>query len=192
MVAILYSVLSPMNLWFRLLNMLLRRPWRQSVDPFATTVIAMRVWPLDLDLNFHVTNGRYFTMADVGRMDYVLKTGAYRTALRHKAVPIVGDVWGKFRRELRLFERFEIHTRMLGWDEKWLFVEHRFMSKGRVVGVVIMRGVFRAGRGPLPPIEIVRDLGVPEQSPALPDWLQRWSDSCDGLSIDLRSEEGRE
>ncbi|MFC7650978.1 thioesterase family protein [Pseudoduganella danionis] len=133
-----------MNLWFRLLNMLLRRPWRQSVDPFSTTVVGMRVWPFDLDLNFHVTNGRYLTMADVGRMDYVLKTGAFRTALRHKAVPIVGDVWGKFRRELRLFERFEIHTRMLGWDEKWLFVEHRFMSKGRVVGVVIMRGVFRS------------------------------------------------
>ncbi len=23
----------------------------------------MRVWPLDLDLNRHVTNGRYFTLA---------------------------------------------------------------------------------------------------------------------------------
>lgn len=181
-----------MNLWFRLLNMLLRRPWRQSADPFSTTVVPMRVWPLDLDLNVHVTNGRYFTMADVGRMDYVLKTGAYRTALRHKAVPIVGDVWGKFRRELRLFERFEIHTRMLGWDDKWSFMEHRFISKGRVVGVVIMRGVFRAAQGTLAPAEIVRDLGVPEQSPALPDWLLRWSASCDGLSGQLRAEEGRD
>lgn len=55
-----------MNLWFRLLLLLFRRPWRKRVDGLATTVIRMRVWPLDLDFNRHVTNGRYFTLADVG------------------------------------------------------------------------------------------------------------------------------
>jgi acyl-CoA thioesterase FadM len=178
-----------MNLWFRLFLMLLRRPWRLRTDPTATTIVRLRVWPLDLDLNRHVTNGRYFTLADIGRMDYVLKTGAFRTALRRKAVPIVGDAWGKFRRELKLFEAFEIHTRMLGWDQKWSFLEHRFVSKGRVVGVVIMRGVFRASTGTIPPAEIVKDLGMSEQSPALPDWLTTWSDSCDGMSVQLRDEE---
>jgi acyl-CoA thioesterase FadM len=125
-----------MNLWFRLFLMLFGRPWRKPVDALATTVIRLRVWPLDLDLNRHVTNGRYFTLADIGRLDYVLRSGAFRVALRNKAVPIVGDTWGKFRRELKLFEAFEIHTRMLGWDEKWSYMEHRFVSQGRVVGVV--------------------------------------------------------
>jgi hypothetical protein len=64
--------------------------------------------------------------------------------MRLKAVPIVGDAWGKFRRELKLFETFEIHTRMLGWDDKWSFLEHRFVKDGRTAGVVVMRGVFRA------------------------------------------------
>ena len=96
-----------MNLWFRLLAMLLRRPWRRPVDPFATTVVRMRVWPTDLDLNRHVTNGRYFTMADLGRMDFVLRTGAWRVALRHRAAPIVGDAWGKFRKELKPFQAFD-------------------------------------------------------------------------------------
>jgi len=131
-----------MNLWFRLLLMLLRRPWRKPVPGLATTVVRLRVWPLDLDFNRHVTNGRYFTLADVGRMDYVLRSGAYRVALRHRALPIVGDVCGKFRRELKLFERFEIHTRMLGWDAKWSFVEHRFVKDQRVIAVVVMRGLF--------------------------------------------------
>ena len=36
-----------MNLWFRLLAMIARRPWRRPVDPFATTVVRMRVWPTD-------------------------------------------------------------------------------------------------------------------------------------------------
>ncbi|CAI8740169.1 thioesterase family protein [Pseudomonas sp. IT-P176] len=178
-----------MNLWFRLLCMLFRRPWRQPVGGLATTVVRMRVWPLDLDLNRHVTNGRYFTLADVGRMDYVLRSGAFRVALRHKAVPIVGDVWGKFRRELKLFERFEIHTRILAWDAKWNFMEHRFVSNGRVVGVVVMRGLFRSGKGTVAPSEFVEEMGLAPQSPPLPEWLAAWSQSCDDLSLQLRDEE---
>ncbi|PIQ42090.1 MAG: thioesterase [Thalassolituus sp. CG17_big_fil_post_rev_8_21_14_2_50_53_8] len=178
-----------MNLWFRLLLILLRRPWRKPVGGLDTTVVKMRVWPLDLDFNRHVTNGRYFTMADVGRMDYVLRSGAYKVALRHKAFPVVGDVWGKFRRELRLFEAFEIHSRMLGWDDKWVFVEHRFMRKERVIGVVIMRGLFRSAKGLVDPQEFIAEMNLAPQSPPLPDWLSAWSESCDGMSSQLRDEE---
>jgi len=178
-----------MNLWFRLLLMLLRRPWRNPVKALGSTVIRMRVWPLDLDFNRHVTNGRYFTLADVGRMDFVLRSGAYRVAIRTKALPIVGDTWGKFRRELRLFETFEVHTRMLGWDDKWSFMEHRFLSKGRVIGVVVMRGLFRSSKGIIPPGEFVRELGLLEKSPAMPQWLTSWSASCDAMSGQLREEE---
>ncbi len=178
-----------MNLWFRLLLMLCRRPWRKPVNGLETTVIPMRVWPLDLDFNRHVTNGRYFTMADVGRMDYVLRSGAIKVALRHKAFPIVGDVWGKFRRELKLFERFEIHSQLLGWDDKWIFMEHRFVRKDQVIGTVLMRGLFRSGKGLIDPQEFIRELGLSPQSPPLPDWLQSWSDGCESLTATLRSEE---
>ena len=178
-----------MNLWFRLLKMLLGRPWRKPVGGMETTVIKMRVWPTDLDFNLHVTNGRYFTMADVGRMDYVLRSGAYKVALRHKAIPIVGDVWGKFRRELRLFESFEIHTRMLGWDHKWVLMEHRFIRKGRVMGVVIMRGLFRSANGLVDPQEFIADMQLQSESPAIPAWLNDWANSCDALTEHLRNDD---
>lgn len=178
-----------MNLWFRLLLMLIRRPWRKPIHGLDTTVVRMRVWPLDLDFNRHVTNGRYFTLADVGRMDYVLRSGAFRVALRRRALPVVGDTWGKFRRELRLFERFEVHSKMLGWDEKWSFMEHRFVKDGRVVGLVIMRGLFRSATGTVAPSDLVGELGLDKESPALPEWLRDWSNSCDTLSQTIRDEE---
>lgn len=177
-----------MNLWFRLLAMLLRRPWKKPVHGLEPTVIKMRVWPLDLDFNRHVTNGRYFTLADVGRMDYVLRSGAFRVAMRHKAIPIVGDVWGKFRRELKLFESFELHSRLMAWDEKWVFMEHRFVRKGRTAGIVIMRGAFRSAKGLIPPQDFIEEMKLNEASPAMPDWLSSWSESCDGLSQQLREE----
>ncbi|MNR50551.1 hypothetical protein D3C85_1700810 [compost metagenome] len=78
---------------------------------------------------------------------------------------------------------------MLGWDEKWSFMEHRFVSKGRVIGVVVMRGLFRAGKGTVAPSELVRELGLAEQPPALSQWLTDWSQSCDHMSLQLRGEE---
>jgi len=150
--------------------------------------VRMRVWPLDLDLNRHVTNGRYFTLADVGRMDFVLRTGAFRVAWRNKALPVVGDAWGKFRRELKVFESFEIHTRMLGWDHKWIFIEHRFVRKGRVIGLVVMRGLFRSAEGTVPPAELVRELSLSKKSPEMAKWLTTWSQSCDDMSRQLREE----
>jgi len=178
-----------MNLWFRLTRLLLSRPWRRVAGPDATIVTTMRVWPLDLDINRHVTNGRYFSMADIARTDYLFRSGAYKVALAYRALPIVGDNWGKFRKELKLFQKFEFHTSMLGWDEKWVFMKHEFRREGRVLGTVIMRGVFRAGRDVLKPQIFIEALGLPSASPELPHWLAQWSASCDALSADLRSAE---
>lgn len=178
-----------MNLWFRLIWMLLTVKLRPASDIFGSTRLAMRVLPNDLDFNGHVNNGRYFTLADVGRMDYVLRTGAARVALRRRAAPIVGDAMAKFRKDLKPFERFELHTRVLGWDEKWVFMEHRFVRGERVAGLVVMRGLFRARDGVLAPAELLADMGVAAASPALPDWVADWSRSCDALAGDLRSEE---
>lgn len=178
-----------MNLWFRLSKLLLKRPWRYETSPDSTIITTMRVWPFDLDINRHVTNGRYFSMADVARMDFLFRSGAYKVALRYKALPIVGDNWGKFRKELKLFQKFEIHTRMLGWDEKWVFVQHDFQRHGRILGSVIMRGVFRAGRDILKPTVFVESMALPEESPKLPQWVAQWSNCCDNLSEHIRKAE---
>jgi acyl-CoA thioesterase FadM len=178
-----------MNLWFRLIWMLLMSFCREPVKPFETSVHKMRVWLNDLDFNRHVTNGRYFTMADVGRMDYVLRSGVAKVAFQHQALPIVSEASAKFRKDLRLFQSFEIHSRLVGWDEKWTFMEHRFIAQGRVAGIVIIRGLFMGKRGAVKPTTIAEHLGLSPISPQLPDWVATWSTSCDKLSDTLRMEE---
>lgn len=178
-----------MNLWFRLIWLLLTARFRKSAGPFDTTVLHMRVLPGDLDANGHVNNGRYYSLADIGRMDFVLRTGAARVAFKRRAAPIVGDNMAKFRKDLKPFERYEQHTRLLGWDDKWVFVEHRFVRGGRVAGLVLMRGLFKAKEGAITPAELLHDMGVHVPSPLLPDWVTAWSAACDALGDALRSEE---
>lgn len=178
-----------MNLWLRLLALLLTARLRPRADLFDTTSLRMTVWPGDLDLNLHVNNGRYFTMADLGRIDFMLRTGVARIALARRGRPIVGDAMAKFRKGLQPFQRFTLQTRLMGWNEKWFFIEHRFIRANRVAGMVVMRGLFLAPKGPIKPAELVAPFGLPAESPALPDWVLAWSRTCDSMAETLRQEE---
>jgi acyl-CoA thioesterase FadM len=159
------------------------------VDLLATTRIALRVWPNDLDLNLHVNNGRYLALADIGRIHWFTATGVLAAARRQKAFPVVGDAIAKFRRDLRAFESFEIHTRLLGWDRKWGFIEHRFVRNQRAIGVVAIRGVFKGPDGPVDPGVLLADLSHSSPSPVLPEWTNSFQQSSELLSESLRAEE---
>jgi acyl-CoA thioesterase FadM len=162
---------------------------QSRVDLLATTRIRLHVWPNDLDANIHVNNGRYLTLADIGRMHWFVRTGLMKVAREQKAFPVVGDAIAKFRRELKPFQTFEIHTRMLGWDHKWGFIEHRFIREDRVLGVVAIRGVFKGPSGPVDPNTFLAALSHSTPSPKLPAWANSFHDGCESLSQLLRDEE---
>jgi acyl-CoA thioesterase FadM len=156
------------------------------------TSIRLRVWPNDLDINRHVNNGRYLTLADLARMDWFLRTGVFAAARQHQAFPVIGDAIAKFRRDLRLFQSFEIRTRMIGWDHKWGFLEHRFVRAGRIIGVVAIRGVFKSPQGPVDPQQLLAQLHQQKASPECPVWANNFHQAAESLSALLREEERRE
>jgi acyl-CoA thioesterase FadM len=175
--------------WLRAIRVGFSLIGQSQVDLLSTTRVCLRVWPNDLDLNLHVNNGRYLTLADIGRMHWFFRTGLMNIAREQKAFPVVGDAIAKFRRELTAFQTFEIHTRMIGWDHKWGFIEHRFIREGRVLGVVAIRGVFKGPNGPVDPNTFLAALSHSTPSPELPQWAKSFHDGCESLSTLLREEE---
>ncbi len=177
--------------WLRLIRALLSLIGKPPVDLLASTRVRLRVWPNDIDFNLHVNNGRYLALADIGRAHWFVRTGVMAIARKQRAFPVVGDAFAKFRRELKTFETFEIETRLVGWDSKWGFLEHRFIRGGRVLGVVAVRGVFKGPNGPVDPNVFLADLSRSTASPTLPRWANDFHDGCEALSAQLREEEGR-
>ncbi|HKE94230.1 MAG TPA: thioesterase family protein [Povalibacter sp.] len=177
--------------WLRLIRAGVKLVGAPRLGLLETSCIRMHIWPNDLDLNLHVNNGRYLTLADIGRFDWFIRTGTLQLARRRNAIPVVGDAIAKFRRELRVGQKFEMRTRMLGWDHRWGFLEHRFVRDGRVIGVVAIRGVFRGPQGSLDPGSLLSALGVDVTSPPLPRWIEEWHNGCESLSGVLREEEAR-
>lgn len=134
----------------------------------------MRAWLTDIDINRHINNGRYLTLMDFARLDHSLRTGMMKELIKRKWWPIMGGATVTFRRELKPLAAFEITTRLLYWDEKWLYGEHRFEKDGHVHTQAYAKAVIKRGRETIPPAELMRLFGHEGPSPAAPEGLRRW------------------
>jgi acyl-CoA thioesterase FadM len=134
----------------------------------------MRVWPGDVDIYLHLNNGRYLTLMDFGRFHLAARTGLMDLTLRRGWGFVVGGAMIRFRRELKLWDRFLLHTRFTGADEKWFYIEQRFEKQGTLHAQAYVRGaVWHRGKT-LPVSHVVAALGVSRPSTASPEELRRW------------------
>lgn len=127
------------------------------------------VTPWDSDVNRHLNNGRYLQVMDVGRFDLVARSGLGPELARRRWVPVVGGVHMEFLRELPLFARFTVATRIVGWDHRWFYVEQRFLVGGRLAAIGRVQAQFRGPKGRVAPVEVLAELGPVPATPALPE-----------------------
>lgn len=158
---------------------------RSKLDPLADSVVSFRVWPGDLDNNLHLNNGRYLTLMDLGRWDMVVRTGLAKALLKHRWYPVVGSSTIRHKRALDPFQRFELRTRLLGWNEQGFFIEQRFERGGEVYAVGVIWGVFLGPSGKVPAADVVHAVQPGAESPALPAWVEAWAKSQEALSAEL-------
>jgi YbgC/YbaW family acyl-CoA thioester hydrolase len=163
-----------MNLWFRLLWLVLSTSRRVAVPPLGPCRTVFSVWPTDLDLLLHVNNGVYLSMMDLGRVDLMTRAGVAKKLRQHGWHPVVVAQTIRFRRPLTLFQRFTIETRVLGWDEKAFVLEQRFERGTEAVATAIVRARFLAKNGDrVAPHDVLALVGVSGASPALPEAIAR-------------------
>jgi acyl-CoA thioesterase FadM len=136
-----------MNLWIRLLWLLLTAHRRGALSlPRESSVLRFRVWPHDLDLSFHLNNGRYLTLMDLGRLDTMVRSGLWREVLRHKWTPIASAITIRFQRELRPFQKFRLETKLSCWDASLVVMEQIFVIDGGPRdGQIAARALFKGG-----------------------------------------------
>ncbi|HET6280145.1 MAG TPA: thioesterase family protein [Polyangia bacterium] len=165
----------------RLLPVVVRALLAPASPPTALTasVLRLRVLPSDLDTNMHMNNGRYLSMMDLGRFDLLVRAGLHRPLLRLRWTPLVGSATIRFRRSLRPFQRYDLRTRVLCWDDKWFIFEQKFESEGGLSALGLVRALFRGRNGNVPPAEALRAGGIDIASPPFPDYVRAWTQSDD-------------
>lgn len=161
-----------MNLFLRLLALSVLSRRRSETSPLGPCRTAFRVWPTDLDVLRHVNNGVYLSLMDLARVDLLNRAGL-STAIRARGwYPVVVAETITFRRSLTLFQRFEIRTEVVGWDDKAFYLTQDFEREGKVVASAVVRARF-LGRGGerVQPQSVLELAGSAPEQPVLPQWV---------------------
>ena len=134
----------------------------------------MRVLPNDLDLNMHLNNGRYLTIMDLGRIDLIVRAGLLPSLIRNRWLPVIGGTLIRYRFSLRPFERFDLTTRIVGWDEKWFQIEQKFEARNGTAAVALSKAVIRQGARTVSPAEVLHSIGIDRRVPPCSEAVRQW------------------
>ena len=135
-----------MNLIFRMLGLLVAsyfKPRLPHIKP--TNNLSLRVWPNDIDINFHMNNGRYLTICDLSRVDMFIRTGLAKTMLKEKWFPVIAEHTMTYKKPLKPFQKYMVTMAVTGWDDRsfnmvhTFFVDDRVMAEGTSKGVIVSK-----------------------------------------------------
>ncbi|MFI5845907.1 acyl-CoA thioesterase [Catenuloplanes sp. NPDC051500] len=152
--------------------------FRSRVDPFDVLSTPMRVWPHHLDALLHMNNGVYLTLASHSRWEFVIRTG-YSEIFRDLGwYGVIAGQVVRYRRGLRLWQRFTVETRFLGLDGPNIVFEHRFVRGGDVVArmVACVRMIHRTS-GTVSHDALREGLHDPRITD-VPEWASQWTTSA--------------
>lgn len=139
-----------------------------KLGPLDEARLSFLVTPVDCDVYGHMNNGRYLTVMDFGRWNHTQRSGLLRAFRKNAWWPVLGAAQIEYRRELRLFTRYELVTRIAAWEGKWFWFEQRFETEGHVHARAVVRGVIRHRGKSLPMAEVMHALGYDLASPPPP------------------------
>ena len=171
-----------MNLYLRLLLTLLQI-WRgpQDAAMLNSSRLRLRVYPNDLDMNGHMNNGRYLTLMDLGRVQLILRTGLMRVVLKRNLAPTLAAAQMRYRMQMLPFQLFDLETRVICWDDKWVYMEQRFIfargpKAGAVAAIGLVKGGFydRSTKTTVPTSDLLHAVGQGIPSPEFPGYIRDW------------------
>ncbi|CAK40115.1 uncharacterized protein An09g01760 [Aspergillus niger] len=88
---------------------------------------------LEIDYNMHKSNATYFTDLDINRVHLISSLFKDQLALGFSGGELniaLGSTACVFKREIKPYQAYEIHTRLLSWDEKWVYFVSHFVKTG--------------------------------------------------------------
>lgn len=174
-----------MHPYLRLASVVTGSLRRSRLNPLDPARLPMRVMPGDIEIT-RMNNGRYLTLMDLGRMDFTCRCGLMGAVVKNRWFPLVSSSIVRYRRSLRLGERYDLVSRIAAFDEKYWFMEHRFEAGGELATLAYVKGLFR-GSDNVPISTLFAAAGHANVvSPAMPEAIRLWQESEEAMRRAVR------
>ncbi|OJJ42488.1 hypothetical protein ASPZODRAFT_105211 [Penicilliopsis zonata CBS 506.65] len=142
----------------------------------------------EIDFNLHKSNSTFYADLDISRIELLVvlfkdaitplapranlaPENAYsRRNRRRPLLFLLGGVACIFKREIKPYQRYEVVSRVLTWDEKWVYIVSYFVKPGgrqpaeitedSILASALSKYVFKQGRQTRDPAGVLRELGL--------------------------------
>ncbi|XP_026461545.1 protein THEM6 [Ctenocephalides felis] len=193
---LLMYVLLELHYFLRMfLCVVYARYCRKKCHILDTTTVTGICLTTDIDtLLYHMNNARYLREIDFARVDFYERTGLYRSIIQNGGAVVQGASTIRYRRFIRPFSKYRITSKIVYWDDKSIFMEHRFIScsdqfilaiaicRQRLISCDARDAIGRLLENPLAPAP-----KIPNYKPAMPLEVAKWIESNEISSAILRS-----
>src|SRR5258706_9415780 len=113
---------------------------------------------------------------DLGRVHMVAQIGLMGVIFRNRWMPVLAAAEINFIRQLAPFQKFDLVTRLVTWDEKYAYMEQRFESNGVLCAHAFVKGLFLDKGHRVNNADVVAELGYTGEPPPCPDELRIWAE----------------
>ncbi len=160
--------------YLRLIRVVINKSFRPKVK-FHTQgedSIKLMVLPQDIDPFMELNNGRYVTLLDLGRFGYSVNVNIKKFLKENQWSMTITGTYNNYRHRLRLFERFQLKTRLMGYDEKWFYFFQKAVKNNKTYMASVVRFSFTCKNGIVFPKQVIKVMGEEYNPNKLDDWIQ--------------------
>ena len=148
----------------------------KSLNFTQVSEVTIRCSLTDIDPMIEMNNGRVLTVYDIGRTDFIIRTGLGKQLLKQRWGLVVAGSTIQYRKRIRLFDKVTIKTQLVGIDERWLYLEHSMWVKGKPCSSVLLRTGVTEGGKVIETARVLETLGQTEWNKPTEPWIQAWID----------------
>jgi len=180
-----------MNLYIRLIILIIKSGFKPKLTLLDKSILKFYVLPNDLDFNMHMNNGRYNNIMDLGRIDIMLRTGLARLLRKKRWFGILGSIQTKYRRPLKLFQTYELHSQVIYWDEKWVWIEQEIYSNKKLIANALIQTLIRAKGENISVERLQQEMNISIQSGQITERIKHMKDylqHCELHVVDKQNE----
>lgn len=142
-----------------------------------THVSSHMCWPVDIDVFGEMNNGRILTVYDLGRLVMGQRMGLIKALKENGWGLTMAGASVRYRQRVRLFQKFTMHSRAVGYDDRFMYLTQTMWSKGHATSSILYRAAVTDKNGIVPTEQILKAMGVTQWNPVLPEWVQNWIDA---------------
>ena len=158
----------------RILRCYLSSKFLDRINLEDESSLVFRASIFDIDPLVEINNGRYLTLADIGRFNHGFRTGFFKKSRENNLYFTVVGLNAKYRYRIPFGKKFTMTTKIIYYDDKWIYYHHNFIFNNRITTSLLARtGVLKNGKLVKPEdVEGYFEMDLPKLN--LPQWVEHW------------------